>query len=252
MQIKIDSNFADIQRQFANMRKQVTFAGAVALTKTAQDVRADIPRALESALDNPTDYTKRGTFLIAARRDTLTATVGFKDRQARYMALQIAGGVRSPGPGGIKLPGEIQLNAFGNIPKGLIAKLKAAAQSGGLSAALTRRLGREINSDSDKGGTAQQRLNLHSNRRKRAAPIQLFYGQPTGDRWKNAPVGIWRRIPPATPGGKGKLVPVIVFENTPAVYRAKFDMAEVATRTAAKRFGFHFNAAFSNAIKTAR
>lgn len=234
MYIKIDSNLPQIERMFSGMVKQVRFAAAVALTKTAQDVRGEVPAALERALDNPTDFTKRGTYLIAARRDKLEATVGFKDRQARYMALQIAGGVRKPGPGGIKLPGEIQLNAFGNIPRGLIAKLKAAAKDGTLGKAVSRRLGAQ------------------GDRRKGAAPIQLFYGQPRGAGWKDAPVGIWRRIPPATPGGKGKLIPVIVFENTPAVYRAKFDMADVATRTAAKRFGFHFNAAFSTAIKTAR
>jgi hypothetical protein len=233
MQIKIDSNFAQVERQFAGMRKQVRFAAAVALTRTVKDSQAEIPAALEKALEKPTEFTKRGTFVIPARRDDLAATLGFKDRQARYMALQIAGGVYRPGAAGIKLPGEIQLNAFGNIPRGLIARLKAAAKDGTLATAVRRRLG-------------------EGDRRKGAAPIQLFYGRPTGPRWKDAPMGIWRRIPPATPGGKGKLIPVIVFEETPAVYRARFDLVKHVQTSASRRFGAHFKTEFTKALQTAR
>jgi hypothetical protein len=236
MQIKIDSNFEDVRRQFAHMAKQVNFAGAVALTKTAKDVQAALPAALERDLDNPVPFTKRGsTFVIPARRDTLAATVQFKDRQARYMEIQISGGVRRAGAAGIKLPGDVKLNAFGNVPRGLIAQLKAAAKSGTLGPAVARRLGA-----------------AGANRRKGAAPIQLFYGQPVGKGWEKAPVGIWRRIPPATPGGKGKLVPVIVFEKKAAVYKKKFDFVELARKTAALKFGAHFDAAFANALRTAR
>lgn len=234
MQIKIDTNLDQLARKFSAQAKQVRFAAAVALTRTAQDVQREVPQALRQALDRPTDFTQRGTFVVPARRDRLEARVQFKDRQARYMALQIAGGRYQPSEAGIRLPGNIQLNAFGNIPKGLIAKLKAAAGSGQLGPAIARRLG------------AQR------DRRKGAAPVQLFYGQPTGKGWKDAPVGIWRRIPPSTPGGKGKLVPVIVFEKKPAIYRARFDFAHLARTTAARRFGDHFRTEFSKAIATAK
>lgn len=234
MQIKIDSNFHELERMYSGMRKQVRFAAAVALTRTVKDAQADIPGSLERDLDKPTDFTKRGTFTIPARKDDLAATLGFKDKQARYMALQIAGGVYQPKDSGIRLPGNIQLNAFGNIPKGVIAKLRAAAESGSLSHVL------------------EKRLQLHGNRRKGAAPVQLFYGKPTGKGWEGAPMGIWRRIPPATPGALGKLVPVVVFEDTPAVYRSKFSMRDVVQTSADRRFAAHFKAEFSKAITTAR
>lgn len=235
MQIKIDSNFEAVRRQFINMEKQVRFAAAVALTKTAKDVQAAVPAALDRALDNPTDFTRRGTFVLMASKNDLAATIGFKDRQAKYMGLQIGGGVRQAGNGGIKLPGEIQLNAFGNIPRGIIAKLKAAAKDGSLGKAVSKRLGADA-----------------KDRRKGAAPIQLFYGIPQGPNWKNAPMGIWRRIPPSTPGGKGKLIPVIVFEKTAAVYKARFDFAGLAKGIAASKFGGHFSESFQRAIATAR
>jgi hypothetical protein len=214
--------------------KQGRFAAAVALTKTAQDIQRAIPAELDRVLDRPTEFTKRGTYVKAARRDTLAAEVGFKRIQASYMRYQIEGGLVQPRAGGIKLPGNIQLNAFGNIPRGTIARLKAAAKSGDLSSAIAKR------------------LNVNGNRRKGAAPIQLFYGKPEGKGWEDAPVGIWRRVPPATPGGKGKLIPVIVFEDTAARYRRRFDFAGLAQRTVREKFAGHFSTAIQTAIRTAR
>jgi hypothetical protein len=234
MQIKIDSNFDQLARKFAAQAKQVQFAAAVALTRTAQDVQREVPGELSRALDKPTPFTQRGTFVVPARRDRLESKVQFKDRQARYMALQIAGGIYRPGAGGIRLPGNVQLNSFGNIPRGLVKRLKAAAADGSLSTAVAKRIG------------------ATGNRRKGAAPVQLFYGQPTGKRWKDAPVGIWRRVPPATPGGKGKLIPVIVFEKKPAIYRARFNFAGLAQTTARRRFTPNFQTAFQNALATAK
>jgi hypothetical protein len=65
-------------------------------------------------------------------------------------------------------------------------------------------------------------------------------------------MGIWRRIPPSTPGGKGKLVPVIVFEDTPADYKPRFDFKKLAQRVVDEKFQAHFNAALDNAMRTAR
>ena len=234
MQIKVTHNLDALARTLGAQRKQLVFATAVALTRTAQDLQRAVPAELDKTLDNPTDFTKRGTFVLAAKKDKLEAVVGFRDKQARYMALQIAGGTRQPGAGGIKLPGNIQLNAFGNIPRGTIAKLKAAAKDGSLGAALAKR------------------INAGGNRRKGAAPVQLFYGQPVGKGWEKAPVGIWRRIPPAVPGGKGKLVPVIVFEDTPARYRRRFDFGALAQRTVDTRFAGHFRTEFKKAMASAR
>jgi len=234
MQIKIDSNLDQLARKFAAQAKQVQFAAAVALTRTAQDVQREVPGELTRVLDKPTPFTQRGTFVVPARRDRLEAKVQFKDRQARYMALQIAGGTYRPGDAGIRLPGNVQLNAFGNIPRGLVKRLKQAAADGTLGAAVARRIGAQ------------------GNRRKGAAPLQLFYGQPTGKGWQDAPVGIWRRLPPSTPGGKGKLIPVIVFEKKPAIYRARFDFTKLAQTTARRRFTPNFQTAFQNALASAK
>lgn len=211
------------------MGKQLRFATAVALTRTARKVADAMPAALESELDRPTPFTKKGLFVDKATPQTLTAVVGFKDRQASYLKYQITGGTRTPGPRGIKLPGNIQLNAFGNIPKGMIDKLKAAAKDGKLSGAISKRLG-------------------VGNRRKGAAPIQLFYGKPTGRGWEKAPMGIWRRVP----GNPGKLVPVIVFGTTTAKYKPRFNFQRRAIEVVEREWDAQFALAFAGAVRTAR
>lgn len=218
-----------LQAHISGMGKQLRYATAVALTKTARAVKDAMPAVLERDLDRPTPFTKRGLYVKNARRDDLTAEVGFMDRQASYLKYQIAGGTRQPGPHGIKLPGNILLNSFGNIPKGMIAKLKQAAQDGSLGRGIAKRLG-------------------VGNRRKGAAPIQLFYGKPTGRGWEKAPMGIWRRLP----GNPGKLVPVIVFEDTPAKYKPRFDFKRRAEEVVAREWDKQFARAFDDAMRTAR
>ena len=215
--------------QIGGMSKQVRFAAAVALTRTARDVKDAMPAVMDRDLDRPVPFTQRGLFVTPARRDNLTAVVGFMDRQAAYLKYQIAGGTRTPTARGIKLPGNITLNSFGNIPKGLIDKLKQSAQDGSLGRGIAGRLGLK-------------------NRRKGAAPIALFYGKPTGRGWKKAPMGIWRRVP----GSPGKLIPVIVFEDTPAKYKPRFHFQRAAEAVVRRVWDRNFAAAFADAMRTAR
>lgn len=227
--LKVEIKGAPLDQILNGVGKQVRYAASVALTRTAKAVKEAMPAALDSNLDRPTPFTKGGLYVKAANPSNLTAEVGFKDRQASYMRYQIGGGSRTPGTRGIKLPGNIALNTFGNIPKGMIDKLKAAAQSGQLSKAIGRKLG-------------------VGNRRKGAAPIQLFFGKPVGRRWENAPVGIWRRIP----GSPGKLVPVILFADKPAQYKPRFNFGAEAGKVVQAEWEGQFAAALAEAMRTAR
>lgn len=236
MKIKVDVDDAKVKAAMATSLKQVKFAVASALTKTAVEVKKAIPGALDQAFDRPTPFTKNGTYTKRATRDELVSEVGFKDIQSKYLALQADGGIYDPHEAGIRLPGNIQLNAFGNIPRGLIAKLKEAADNGQLSAAIARRIGAS--------GT---------NRRKgqKGQPLQLFFGVPQGAGWENAPLGIWRRIP-GSAGGPGKLIPVIVFEDTPAKYGKKLDMEAIANPVVEAKFKQILDQEIDKALATAR
>lgn len=207
-------------------QKQMAFAAAVALTRTAKAVKDAMPALMSAELDRPTPFTTRGLFVSAATKSNLTAMVGFMDRQATYMQLQIAGGDRTPGPHGIKLPGNIVLNAFGNIPRGTIAKLKAAAQDGTLSTAIGKRLGL-------------------GKRTKKSAPIELFYGRPMRRNKTLGTLGIYRREP-------GKLVPVILFTDKTLHYKPRFHFAADAERIVRAEWPGNFARAFDEAMRAAR
>jgi len=231
MRIVVQHNIDSVIANLTGQQRQVAYATAVALTRTAAAIKDALPAELERVFDRPTPFTKRGIYLKAARRDSLTAEVGFMTRQASYLRIQTEGGVRQPTARGIRLPGNIELNAFGNIPRGLTDKLKAAAKDGTLGNAVMRRL-----------GVAAR------DRRKGAAPIQLFYGKPAGSRWDKAPVGIYRRVP----GKPGKLIPVIVFEDTPAKYKKRLDLDRFAAPIVQREFNAQFDRALRDALATAR
>ena len=56
--IKVRVDASATVRQLRGMRKQIAFATAMALTRTAQDLRDEIPAELDKALDKPTPFTK--------------------------------------------------------------------------------------------------------------------------------------------------------------------------------------------------
>jgi hypothetical protein len=61
-------------------------------------------------------------------------------------------------------------------------------------------------------------------------------------------MGIWRRIP----GSPGKLIPIVVFEDSPAKYRPRFRPQEAAREIVARRWADEFSASLADALRTAR
>ena len=61
-------------------------------------------------------------------------------------------------------------------------------------------------------------------------------------------MGIWRRIP----GSPGKLVPVVVFEDTPARYQPKFKFGRLGEEVVRREWDRQFSAALEQAMRTAR
>jgi hypothetical protein len=222
--LKITVDSQSTMAWLGGIQKQVAYATARALTATAREVQRRIPAALEKDLDRPNQFTKSGTFVIPARKDKLQATVAFKDKQAKYMRLQIEGGSRTPGARGLKLPGDVTLDQHGNIPRGTIAKMIQAAKAGKYGKAVRTRLG--INASG-----------------KAPSNLALFYGKPKN--FPDLPVGIWR-----TDGRT--LTPVIVFPtNKPARYRPRFKFKELVERTVAEVWPHEFDKAFADAMRTA-
>ena len=221
--VKVDTS--QLKSFTDGVAKQVRFAASMALTMTAKKVQASIPAELDRVLDRPTEFTKRGVFVVPATKNNLRAVVGFKDRQANYMHWQIEGGTRSPTKRALRLPSAINLDAHGNIPRGTIQRLIAVARK-----------------ESKLAKRTSQRIKV-SNK------LDLFYGDPKDIGARKYPPGIYKIV---KNGAGGQLIPLIVFPKVNAKYKPRFAFAKFVGDVVEKEIQGQFNAAFSKALSSAR
>ena len=226
--IKVDTSGLDaIRARLSGMSKQVNYAAAVALTATAKKAQAAMPAAMDRSLDRPTPFTKSSIFVSLANKNNLSATIGFKDRAASYMAKQIAGGTVNPGKAGLRLPASIALNQYGNIPKGLTKQLIAIAKKEGNG--LTKRKSRLI---------------------KVSNKVELFYGDPEDVGGHKFPPGIYKRIDLGA--NRHQLIPIVIFPRVAAHYKPRFKFQQEVETIVRKEWPEQFNTALQNALRTAR
>jgi hypothetical protein len=215
--LNLSSNIAEVLRFTDRFNSQYRFAVAGALTTSAREAAKAMPAELERPLDNPTPYTKAGFYVTPATKERLTAVVGVKDRQAEYLRWQVEGGVRVPRRKALRLPGVVGLNAYGNIPTGLIRQLVTRAKAGK----------RTTKAQARRFGVSQEHT--------------LFYGDPAGER----PAGIYKRE-------RGRLVPVVVFPQQSARYEKRFDFHAAARRAVLRTFEPAIRQSWARALATAR
>lgn len=248
--ITIKHNFPDVQRYIQSVGKQARFAAAVALTRTAQDVRTELYGEMRRVFDRPTPYTLRSLFVRGARPDNLEAMVWVKDDSAgsgtpatKYLLPQIEGGRRAlkrfeyglqvtgnMPQGWRAVPGQAaKLDAYGNVSRGTIIQILSQ-----LRVELVSGSNRAISTDKKKRGRAFKKAGGQ------------FVALPQG-RGKLRP-GIWQMV---DEGGKRVPKPVFLFVRE-ATYRRLFKFHEVAANVARIRFHFHFQAEFTKALRTAR
>lgn len=223
MKISVETKGLDATiARLRGMGKQIPFATSKALNATARRVVEAMPAEMDKALDRPTPFTKKGVAVLErADKSRLQVTVGFRKIQAEYMQWQVAGGLRSPGDAGLKLPSAIKLNDYGNIPKGVIAGLIALARK-------------------DKGAkkAAAKRVRV-------SAKLELYYGDPIDKTGKLWPRGIYKIA-------NGALIPLIVFPKVSARYRVRFDFKGKAKSVVDRVWKQEFDKALADALSTAR
>lgn len=250
----VTGDVSQITRHLSDLsRRQVPFATASALTKTAKFVQQKIREEMPRVFDRPTRYTLNSTWVRAATKARLWAEVKIKDDLAtragvvppiKWLAPQIYGGSRGHKgferalqrigkmPPGFAVPASsMPRDASGNVSKGQIVKILADLQ------ALRDPLDR---------ATDRSRLRRRRSRTKRAQ----FYFSTYPVNWRTAHLrpGIYVR----TEFGFGSSIrPVILF--VPAVrYRKRLRFYEIADQSARMRFPIEFALAMRHAIATAR
>lgn len=245
MRIDVSVDISGALRKLDLAEKQVRFAAAVALTRTAKAVEAELQRELRSEIDRPTPFTLRSTFTQPATKSSLVATVWFKDRLAsknRKSASEMLGHHFSGGsrqhkalegwltkagyisPGEFVAPGDAaKLDQYGNLSRGQVAQILSQLRAG---------------ADSSQYATKSRR-----SKAKQARAGQMFWS-----RGGRLPRGVWMRFGFAI-GSAVK--PILIVVSRPD-YGQMFDLPELGRRVARARFDAEFRMALRTALATAR
>lgn len=231
--------------------RQVPFATALALTRTAKFVERKIKEEIPRAFDRPTRFTLNSTWVRPATKSRLWAEVKIKDEAfksrppIKWLSPQIYGGARRQKafenllirsgkmPAGYyAIPtSAMPTDAQGNASKGQIVKILADLRS-------TR--------DPLQWATDRSRGRRRRSRTKRA---QFYFSTwPPNKRTQHLKPGVYLR----TELGFGSSIrPVLLF--TPRVrYRKRLRFYEIADQSARMRFPVEFALAMRHAIRTAR
>lgn len=251
IQVKVHG-LESLKTKLASAPRQIAYATALALTKTAKMVEEKQKREMRDVFDRPTPYTLSSTYTKSASKENLVAEVGLKNYASKatpavkFLQPQVRGGSRrmkrfekalqSVGamPAGFRaVPGAAaQRDQFGNIKPSQIVQIlswfKAFREEG---------MGHLTNMKD------KRRVSLQKGSKSRQG-FSYFAGRP-GNR---LPDGIWQRFAFA----RGSAIkPVIIFVRN-ANYKAIYDFDYVSKKVADRELPDQINAAVAEALRTAR
>jgi hypothetical protein len=238
--------FTRLIRELNGAAKQVNYASAVAITRTAVLARQSVYKSMEEVFDRPTPYAMRSLYSTRATPASPQAEVSFRDFAGKgipakkYLGPQVYGGPRnakrfeialryapkhSMPSDQFALPSKyVRLDQYGNVPPSLIVKVLSRLRA-----------------------MRDASANKSSSRRSSRKLIRedYFIGKPGGGR---LPLGVYQR---ATFAFGSSVRPVFIFGRQP-VYRKRLPFFGVAQGTADQQLEHQFAIAFDEAMRTAR
>lgn len=217
--------------------KQVPFAAAKAITKTAKLVENKLQASMAGAFKSPSPYVRRATFATSATKTNLSATVGLKDQKPSggtapsvLLKEHFTGGLRG------NKPFEKAIAAMGAMPSSYRAIPGSGMRLDGYGNPSRKEIGEML-------GSLRTRMQVAKGRGKNVALVGYFV-VPVGAK-SHLPAGIYKR--PA----RGALLTMFIFVSQ-ASYRKVIDFSRTAQEVVAREFQPQFDAAFAEAMRTAR
>lgn len=119
------ANLNDLSRQLDQLKRQIPFATAQALTRVARKIADAEKVALKRHLDNPTPFTVNSVGSFGARKNSLQAKVFVRDIAACYLMPFEFGGVHKLNGQALLNPKNVKLNQYGNLSRNKLSQLKA-------------------------------------------------------------------------------------------------------------------------------
>lgn len=119
------ADLRDLSRQLQNVKKQLPFATARAMTSVVRQIEAAQKTAFQRHLENPTPFTVKSVGSVAARKNELRARVFVRDTAASYLEPFEFGGDHKLSGKALLNPKNIKLNKYGNLPRNKLNQLRA-------------------------------------------------------------------------------------------------------------------------------
>ena len=259
--IKVDIRGLDKTiANLAGMGKQVRFAAAKALTQTAWNVRREIQSGMPQDLDRPRTSTTNALRVEKATPGNLTAVmrlneVGEGVPAAAFLKHNIIGGLRAfkrselmlqqagilP-RGMVGIPGSAaKLDAHGNMQRGQIVSILSFFRTFGIVG-----WNKEVSGMVGGFGSTQNGRRLLNTGRmnralKKSRQSSVYFVVPPGMKMS---AGIWQKT-------KTKALPLLMFV-TPGRHRKLLKLKERGEKVIRRDFNKLFDAAFIDALRTAR
>lgn len=235
----------DFDDELASLEeKQIPFAAALALTRTAQGVKEVLVTSMRTVFDRPTPYTLNSLRVFPATKEKLVARVWMKDESVkaepatRWLTPEIYGGDRRT------KRVERQLRERGILPEGKYVVPGAGAK---LDKYGNMNRGQVTKALSGIGGYTQQGYDANatdSARSVKKGNYRRYFVMHGPDR---QPIGIAER----TAKGKDGLAMILAFVSKPT-YRKTFDFYQIAQREAEARLRDEAVKAVAEARRTRR
>lgn len=243
MQLTHSTNLSQVQAALTKTeREQIPFATALALTKTAQKVKAGEISVMKRNLDRPTQFTLNSLFVKPATKATQQARVWFKDfapkgtPAADYLQPQVQGGQR-----------KLKRHEKALIARGLMKSTQYAVpaagakldQYGNMKRTQYVQLLSQLKAFGEQGYTANATGSKRSTRKRRNGAY--FVATIDGEQ------GVWQQVSSAFGDG---VKPVLLFVDRDPSYRVRFPFFKVAENMVKANYEREFKAALDQAIKT--
>jgi hypothetical protein len=241
--VKVDDRL--FREKLKLIEKQVPFATALALTKTAQAIKPELVAGMASEFQQPTSFTLNSLTVSRAEKKAadIVATIGVKGAESgkgavRWLSPEVYGGERSHAI-------EALLRPLGLPPSGMYAVPGKSAKLSGAKR-IDINWFRSLIADISEQGVSNARGIVTkgtkgTRRRKGQGALQYFVLMTK-----------WGKLQPGIYGRRGRgIFPFVIFVRQPK-YSARFDFYGIAQRQATARFPDEFKAAMAKALASAR
>lgn len=239
MKISATTNAADLERRLNNaFARQLPFATALGLTRTAIKIREAEKAEMQRVFDRPTRFTLNAFEVIPATKETQVAEVRYKGTPPyggrHFLEPQVEGGPRRMK--GMERRLKFAVPEFGAFSAAIPARKAQRDAYGNWSAGERNRVLSALQAQGDAAANTTDR----SMRRNRGR-AQYFLGTV------GRATGVFRRQP-----GTDQMHLVLLFVRKRPSYTARFDFDGVGIKTFNAVYPAEFEAAMERALATAR